>query len=79
MNKLEKVTAHLMGIAMEGKMELFLADAALFLEFFGIIAIAWQWLLQATVARKALAGNPPIGRCQLLSREGSHLRLFLQL
>ncbi len=61
MNKLEKVTAHLMGIAMEGKMELFLADAALFLEFFGIIAIAWQWLLQATVARKALAGNPPLG------------------
>ena len=61
MGKLEKVTAHLMGIAMEGKMELFLADAALFLEFFGIIAIAWQWLLQATVARKALAGNPPLG------------------
>ncbi len=61
MNRLEKVTAHLMGIAMEAKMELFLADAALFLEFFGIIAIAWQWLLQATVARKALAGNPPIG------------------
>jgi len=58
MSRLEKVTAHLMGIAMEGKMELFLADAALFLEFFSIIAIAWQWLLQATVARKALAGNP---------------------
>jgi len=61
MGILEKVTAHLMGIAMEGKMELFLADAALFLEFFSIIAIAWQWLLQATVARKALAGNPASG------------------
>jgi butyryl-CoA dehydrogenase len=61
MGRLEKVTAHLMGIAMEGKMELFLADAALFLEFFSIIAIAWQWLLQATVARKTLADNPPSG------------------
>ncbi|MGD0168894.1 MAG: acyl-CoA dehydrogenase [Smithella sp.] len=61
MGRLEKVTAHLMGIAMEGKMELFLADASVFLEFFSIIAIAWQWLLQATVARKALAGNPPLG------------------
>jgi butyryl-CoA dehydrogenase len=61
MDRLEKVTAHLMGIAMEGKMELFLADAAVFLEFFSIIAIAWQWLLQATIARKALAGNPPLG------------------
>ncbi|HUN55146.1 MAG TPA: acyl-CoA dehydrogenase [Smithella sp.] len=58
---LEKVTGHLMGIAMEGKMELFLADAAVYLEFFSIIAIAWQWLLQSTVAHKALAGNPPSG------------------
>ena len=36
---------------------MFLADATLYLEFFGIIAIAWQWLMQATVAKKALAGD----------------------
>ena len=57
LGKIEKVAGHLMGLALEGKIELFLADAAVFLEFFGIIAIAWQWLLQATVAQKALAGN----------------------
>jgi len=61
LGKIEKVAGHLMGLALEGKIELFLADAAVFLEFFGIIAIAWQWLLQATVAQKALAGNPLSG------------------
>ena len=60
LGKLEKVTAHLMGIAMEGKLELFLADAAVFLEFFSIIAIAWQWLLQATIAQQAL--NDPLSK-----------------
>jgi butyryl-CoA dehydrogenase len=54
---LEKVTADLMGLAMEGKIELFLADSALYLELFGLIAVAWQWLLQATVAKRALAGS----------------------
>ena len=57
MGTLEKVTGHLMGIAMKGDVELFMADATIYLEFFGIIAIAWQWLIQATAAKKALAGN----------------------
>ncbi len=54
MEKLKQVTTHLTGIALEGKIETFLADAALYLELFGIIAIAWQWLLQALVAQKNL-------------------------
>jgi len=57
LNKLEKVTGHLAGIAIKGNAELFLADATLYLEFFGIIVIAWQWLLQATVAKKALKND----------------------
>lgn len=36
---------------------LFLADAALYLEFFGIITIAWQWLLQSISVQKALSGK----------------------
>ncbi|MDQ5985956.1 MAG: Butyryl-CoA dehydrogenase [Syntrophus sp. SKADARSKE-3] len=54
---LEKVTAYLFGIAAKGNPEMFLADATLYLELFGIIAIAWQWLLQAAVAKKALTGD----------------------
>lgn len=55
---LEKVTIHQFGIAAKEGPEVFLADATLYLEFFGIIAIAWQWLRQATAAKKALAKGP---------------------
>lgn len=50
---LKTVTAHLLEI---GKTDnaLSQADATLYLEYFGIIAIAWQWLLQATKASQAL-------------------------
>jgi butyryl-CoA dehydrogenase len=58
LKKLEEVITHLAGIAMKGEIEVFLADATLFLELFGIIAVAWQWLKQAMVAEKALGGKP---------------------
>jgi butyryl-CoA dehydrogenase len=51
---LQQTTMHLMGLAMQEKPEVFLADATLFLEYFGTIAIAWQWLEQALVAQRAL-------------------------
>ncbi|HQB93445.1 MAG TPA: acyl-CoA dehydrogenase, partial [Smithellaceae bacterium] len=54
LQKLEKITAHLFGIASKGDPEMFLADATLYLELFGIIAIAWQWLKQAVIAKKML-------------------------
>jgi alkylation response protein AidB-like acyl-CoA dehydrogenase len=55
---LRKVTAHLVGLAEHGDIELFLADSTLYLEFFGIIAVAWQWLRQAVVIREALDKSP---------------------
>ncbi|MBM4340683.1 MAG: acyl-CoA dehydrogenase [Deltaproteobacteria bacterium] len=51
---LQKVTSHLMGVREKGIPELFLADATLYLELFGIVSVAWQWLVQATVVVKAL-------------------------
>ena len=57
-DKLNKVTTHLVSLAMQGKVDLFLADSTLYLEFFGIITIGWQWLLQALAAEKALKKNP---------------------
>ena len=53
-DKLKRVTAHLVGLAMQGKIDLFLADATLYLEFFGIITIGWQWLLQAMAAHNTM-------------------------
>jgi hypothetical protein len=58
MDLLEEVTSHLVGLAAKGDPELFLADATLYLEFFGIIVIAWQWLVQAIPVVKALGENP---------------------
>lgn len=54
MRNLQKVTAHLMGLAQKGDAELFLADATLYMELFSLNAIAWQWLKQGIAAHKAL-------------------------
>jgi butyryl-CoA dehydrogenase len=55
---LQQVTAYLMGVRQKETPEVFLADATLYLEFFGIISVAWQWLLQATAVVKALKNSP---------------------
>jgi butyryl-CoA dehydrogenase len=59
MGLLTQVTEHLVGFKRPEDRERFLADSALYLEMFGIVAIAWQWLRQGIVVRKALAGNQP--------------------
>jgi len=55
---LKSVTMHLMGIAMKGNIDHFLSDATLYLEFFGHVTVAWQWILQGITAAEALAKNP---------------------
>ena len=56
---LKQVTAHLFVVQKEQGMEYAMADAALYLELFGIIAVSWQWLIQGTVAVKALNRKMP--------------------
>jgi butyryl-CoA dehydrogenase len=51
---LQKATVHLMETGKKETPELFLADATLYLELFGIVSVAWQWLVQATALVKAL-------------------------
>lgn len=55
---LERVTGHLVGLVGTKGVEIFLADATLYLEMFGIIAVAWQWMRQAAAARRALDSTP---------------------
>jgi hypothetical protein len=54
LGRLQKVTMHLMGIAATSDPELFLADATLYMEMFGIISTAWQWLKMGTIAKRAM-------------------------
>lgn len=56
----KEVTLSLMGIAARGEIDLFLADATLYLEFSGIICLAWQWLLQGTAVQKTMKDSPDI-------------------
>ena len=56
-SELDITTAHLLSIAVKGNVEVFLSDANLYMELFGLICVAWQWLSQATVAQKGLAEN----------------------
>ena len=51
-SRLTHVTTHLLGLA--ANPDVFLADATLYLELFGITTLSWQWLRQATVAHAAL-------------------------
>ena len=61
LDKLIGVTSHLVGISQRKGPEPFLADATLYLELFGIVSIAWQWLLQAIATEKALMKQLPTG------------------
>lgn len=50
---LDKTTRHLLAL-MPTDTEAALSDATLYLELFGIVTIAWQWVRQATIAQQAL-------------------------
>ncbi len=52
---LHQTTLHLIDLATKDNPEVFLADATLYLEYFGIVVIAWQWLKQGVVAERMLA------------------------
>lgn len=58
LDRLTKVTEHLGGLALGGRIDQFLADATLYLEMFGTVAVAWQWLRQALVAERGLGRAP---------------------
>lgn len=55
--ELDITTAHLLNIASKGNAEVFLSDANLYMELFGLMCMAWQWLHQSVVAQKGLEKN----------------------
>ena len=50
----EKVLTSLMPHALKGDFEKYLADASIFMEFFSLIIVAWNWLEIATDSQEAL-------------------------
>ncbi len=57
LEKWRTVTMHLLQFALAGELEKFLADATLYLELFGIVVIAWQWLCQGLAATRGMKEN----------------------
>jgi butyryl-CoA dehydrogenase len=55
MVRLAEVLAHLQQFASAGKVELYMADANLFMELASITVVSWQWLKQGVVAQQKLA------------------------
>jgi butyryl-CoA dehydrogenase len=55
---LQETTLNLFQVASTESPEVFLADATLYLEYFGTVVLAWMWLKQAVAAEKGLAQNP---------------------
>jgi alkylation response protein AidB-like acyl-CoA dehydrogenase len=56
-NRMGQVLSHLQKFAAAGSVELYLADANLFMELAGITSVAWQWLKQGVVVQQKLAGG----------------------
>jgi alkylation response protein AidB-like acyl-CoA dehydrogenase len=54
---LTRATEARSALAARGEIANFLGDATLYLELFGLVAIAWQWLKQGLAASKALASG----------------------
>ncbi|MBU1342520.1 MAG: acyl-CoA dehydrogenase, partial [Proteobacteria bacterium] len=57
MEELKKVTGFLFNVAGEKGIDVYLSDATLFLEFFSLIVISWQWLIQGICAQNAVSGD----------------------
>jgi alkylation response protein AidB-like acyl-CoA dehydrogenase len=57
-DELRRITADLITRGATQGSRAMLADATLYLDYFSLIAIAWQWLLQSIAAAKAMGGNP---------------------
>lgn len=54
LEQMQVVIGKLIQLAQSDRPEVFLADATLFLEYFGLHVLAWQWMKQAVAAQKAL-------------------------
>lgn len=52
--ELKKITRMKAKLSVQNNAEVFLSDSTIYLEYFGVIAIAWQWLKQAGVAHEKL-------------------------
>ncbi|MEL6674962.1 MAG: acyl-CoA dehydrogenase [Bacteroidota bacterium] len=76
MQRMQKVIMHLIGFAMKGELDKFLADANLFMEMASLVTVGWQWLIQATIAKQALLTENPQGEEKAFLESKVHTMKF---
>jgi butyryl-CoA dehydrogenase len=55
--EMQRTTQHLLDVHNMGCDDIFISDANLYMEVFGLVCVAWQWLNQALVAEKGMKEN----------------------
>jgi butyryl-CoA dehydrogenase len=58
MDRLKEVTSHLKTVREKEGYRTYIGDATVYLDFFSLITVSWQWLVQAIAAVKGLEGSP---------------------
>jgi len=74
--QLDAVTKHLLQVAVKGDNEIFLSDANLYMELFGLINIGWQWLKQGVKAQQQLNKNECTDSDNIFYRSKLHTMKF---
>jgi butyryl-CoA dehydrogenase len=72
----QKVLGFLMPFAMQGQHERYLSDATLFMDMFGTIIVAWQWLKMATTAKQALLKGDTTYKAEFYQSKIHTMRFF---
>ncbi len=76
--QLQEVSMHLMTVAQTIGPEAYLSDATLYLELFGIITVAWQWLKQGIAVEKLKAANTKDYSAEFLQSKIYALQYFFE-
>lgn len=74
--QLRRVTESILPYARKGDLERYLMDATLYMELFGIVVVAWQWLKQGTEAQSRLLSTHPTGDEQQFYESKLHTMKF---
>ncbi len=75
---LHAITLELTQLAMQDRPEVFTADATLYLEYFGIVTIGWQWLQQAIKAHQGLQQTEVADEQDFYNGKLAALRYFFE-
>jgi len=76
--KLQEVTMHLITVAQSQGPEVYLSDATLFLELFGILAIGWQWIKQGIKVEELKASDTKTYSAEFLQSKQYALQYFFE-